>query len=193
MIPYPAALDLPHALVRWVTKLIVNRQTLRVHDPDFVLPDGTLAECDRVGDGRVDCSSKHRGHGVNVRVLTDPVGGILWLSPALPGWNHDLTAARTHKIHRICERQGVPVLVGMAYIGAGDRITTAKRQPPGGEPTVTGRTLDRALSAFRAPVEGGMARLKSQYLFRRSRIRPHRVGVITKAVLTLERQRRNAH
>ncbi|MEV5646602.1 IS256 family transposase [Streptomyces flaveolus] len=57
--------------------------------------DGTLAECDRVGDGRADYSRKHRRHGVNVQVITDPDGRLLWLSPALPGRTHDLTAART--------------------------------------------------------------------------------------------------
>jgi hypothetical protein len=95
-----------------------------------------------VGDGRADCSAKHKRHGVNMQVVTDPAGEIPWLSPALPGRTHDLTAARTHRIIRICERQGVPVLADMAYIGAGDRVTTVKRRPrtatshpPSGRPT----------------------------------------------------------
>lgn len=92
-----------HAYVTAVTGLLAEQapgllKTLRAHDPDFVLLDGTLAECDRVGDGRADYSSKHKRHGVNVQVVTDPGGEILWLSPALPGRTHDLTAARTHKI-----------------------------------------------------------------------------------------------
>ncbi|CAM5301443.1 hypothetical protein SALBM311S_09475 [Streptomyces alboniger] len=92
-----------HAYVTAVTGLLAEQapgllKTLRVHDPDFVLLDGTLADCDRVGDGRADYSSKHKRHGVNVQVVTDPAGEILWLSPALPGRTHDLTAARTHKI-----------------------------------------------------------------------------------------------
>jgi hypothetical protein len=82
-------------------------KTLREHDPDYVLLDGTLSECDRLGDGRADYSHKHRRHGVNVQVVTDPEGQLLWISPALPGRAHDLTAARTHRIIRICERQGV--------------------------------------------------------------------------------------
>ncbi|GAA3594063.1 hypothetical protein GCM10022295_89380 [Streptomyces osmaniensis] len=116
---------------------------------------------------------------MNVQVVTDPVGDILWLSPALPGRTHDLTAARTHKVFRICARQGIPVLADMAYIGAGDWVTTAKPRPPKSELTRTERTKNRALSAARAPVERGMARLKSWQIFRRSRISPNRMSVIT--------------
>ncbi|KUN25532.1 transposase [Streptomyces antibioticus] len=183
-----------HAYVTAVTGLLAEQapgllKTFRASEPDCVLLDGTLAECDRVGDGRADYSSKHKRHGVNVQVVTDPAGEILWLSPALPGRTHDLTAARTHQILRICARQGVPILGDMAYIGAGDWVTTTKCRPPGGELTLTERTENRALPAARAPVERGMARLKSWQIFRRSRISPNRMSVITKAVLTLEMQR----
>jgi hypothetical protein len=77
-----------HAYTSQVIDLPAERapgllQVLREADADFVLPDGTLAECDRVGDGRADYSHKHRRHGVNVQVVTDPNGRLLWLSPAL--------------------------------------------------------------------------------------------------------------
>jgi hypothetical protein len=88
-------------------------KTLRERGPEFVLLDGTLAGCHRVGDSRADYSAKHRRHGVNVQVVTDPAGEVLWISPALPGRTHDLTAARAHRIIRICERQGVPILAAV--------------------------------------------------------------------------------
>lgn len=74
------------------------------------------------------------------------------------GPDPDLMATRTHRILRICARQGVPILTDMAYIGAGDWVTTAKRRPPDGELAFTKRTENGALSAARAPVERGMAR-----------------------------------
>lgn len=52
---------------------------------------------------------------MNVQLVTDPAGKLLWMAPALPGRTHGLTAARTHGIIRICERQGIPVLVDRAY------------------------------------------------------------------------------
>ena len=164
-------------------------KVLREADADFVLLDGTLAECDRVGDGRADYSHKHRRHGVNVQVVTDPNGHLLCLSPALPGRTHDLTAARTHRIIHICERQDVPILADLAYQGGGPWVTTGIKRRPLQELTLTEKTVNRALSEARAPVERGVARLKSWRIFRRSRCSPNRMTSIAQAIVALERQR----
>ncbi|GAA2248438.1 hypothetical protein GCM10010104_51190 [Streptomyces indiaensis] len=126
---------------------------------------------------------------MNVQVVADPAGKLLWISPALPGSTHDLTAALTHRIIRICERQGVPILTDRAYIGAGSWVTTPVRRFPHHDLTAAQRTINRALSAARAPVERSVARLKSWNIFRRARCSPNRMTVIAAAVLTLERQR----
>lgn len=57
------------------------------------------------------------------------------------------------------------------------------------ELTPTEKTVNRALAAARAPVERGVACLKSWRIFRRSRCSPNRMTSIAKAILTLERQR----
>ncbi len=126
---------------------------------------------------------------MNVQIIADPAGNLLWISPALPGRTHDLIAARTHRIIRICERQGVPVLADRAYIGVGSWVTTPIRRLPHQDLTATQWTINRALSAARAPVERRVARLKSWRVFRRARCSPNRMIAIAAAVLILERQR----
>jgi hypothetical protein len=116
-------------------------KVLRETDSDHVLVDGTLAACDRVGDGHADYSSKHKRHGGNVQVVTDPAGKILWLSPALPGHTHDLTAARRHKIIRICERRAYrfsPTWPASAPATGSSPLNAARRtatSPPSGQST----------------------------------------------------------
>ncbi len=62
--------------------------------------------------------------------------------------------------------------------------------PPAQRRTHTHRADGQpSLSAARAPVERGVARLKSWRIFRRARCSPTRLTMIAAAVLTLESQR----
>lgn len=93
-----------HAYVTAVVDHLSRRapgllRALRESDPEHVLLDGMVAECDRVGDSRADFSQKHRRHGVNVQVVADPAGKLLWISAALPGRTHDLTNRSPHPPH----------------------------------------------------------------------------------------------
>ncbi|MGC0334538.1 hypothetical protein RKD23_007528 [Streptomyces sp. SAI-170] len=64
-----------------------------------------------------------------LRVLreTDPDHVLSWIPragccgsrPHCPAAPTDLTAARTHRIIRVCERQGIPILADRAYTGVG--------------------------------------------------------------------------
>jgi hypothetical protein len=72
----------------------------------FVLLDGTLSPADRTAAGRPFHSGKHKKHGMNVQILTDPAGRLLWASPALPGAVHDVRAAREHGIIGFADENG---------------------------------------------------------------------------------------
>jgi hypothetical protein len=91
----------------------------------FVTLDGTLLRIDRVamasGRDRPYYSGKHKAHGVNVQVIADPAGRLIWASPALPGARHDMGAAG----HR---RDLVP---GSATPSAADPPKCGGRAPAG--------------------------------------------------------------
>jgi hypothetical protein len=138
-----------HAYVHQVTGHLAREapgltRALREADPECILVDGTLAECDRVGDGRADYSGKHRRHGVNLQAITRPNGKLVWISRTLPGRTHDLTAARTHRIVKTCVRLRVPALADWAYTGAGGQ-TPAPQGAQGGTEVAEPRPRATAL------------------------------------------------
>lgn len=83
----------------------------------FVILDGTLLPIDRIAADRPFYSGKHKKHGMNVQVLTDPFGRLLWASPALPGAVHDVRAAREHGIVDALAEAGVTCWADKAYRG----------------------------------------------------------------------------
>lgn len=60
----------------------VHAAVLRAGRLAYAILDGTLIPIDRLADERPYYSGKHRRHGVNVQVLADPVGRLVWASPA---------------------------------------------------------------------------------------------------------------
>ncbi len=73
----------------------------------YLILDGTLLPIDRIAVDRPYYSGKHKKHSMNVQVLVDPFGNLLWASPALPGAVHDIRAARTHGIIDALAQSGV--------------------------------------------------------------------------------------
>ena len=70
----------------------------RAARPAYAIIDGTLIPIDRVADQRPYYPRTRKRHGVNVQVLVDPAGRLMWASPALPGAVHDLTVARAQHL-----------------------------------------------------------------------------------------------
>ena len=64
-------------------------------------------------------SGKHKAHGVNVQVIADPAGRLVWASLALPGARHDMGAARDHGIVDALTAAGVRAIADNGYRGSG--------------------------------------------------------------------------
>lgn len=93
----------------------------------FVILDGTLIAIDRVHHQRPYYSGKHKRHGVNVQLLADPAGRLIWASPALPGSTHDLTAARRQGLIAALTDAAIATFADKGYVGAGGAVSTPYR------------------------------------------------------------------
>ncbi|NDZ60039.1 transposase [Streptomyces anulatus] len=148
----------------------------------FVILDGTLLPIDRIAADTPYYSGKHKRHGMNVQVLTDPFGRLLWASPALPGSTHDLTAARQHGIIEALAEAGLKCWADKAYQGTGGTVRVPFR----------GRHLKRwkrrhntTHAKIRCLGEQAMATLKGWRLLRKLRCSTNRITDVVKAVLVL--------
>ncbi|MEU9730352.1 IS5 family transposase [Streptomyces sp. NPDC048002] len=150
----------------------------------FVLLDGTLLPIDRIAADRPFYSGKRKKHGMNVQVLADPSGRLLWASPALPGAVHDVRAAREHGITAALTDAGITCWADKGYRGAGGTV----RVPHWGrwENLSTGqKAVNRSHAKIRALVERAVATLKSWRLLRKLRCSTTRITSLVQAVLTL--------
>ncbi|MFF8717680.1 transposase family protein [Streptomyces sp. NPDC015184] len=148
----------------------------------YVILDGTLLPTDRIAADTPYYSGKHKRHGMNVQVLTDPFGRLLRVSPALPGSTHDLTAARQHGIIEALAAAGLKCWADKVYQGVGGPVRVPFR----------GRRLKRwkrrhntTHAKIRCIGEQAMATLKGWRLLRKLRCSTNRITDIVKAVLVL--------
>ena len=149
----------------------------------YVVLDGTLIPVDRVAADRPFYSGKHKRHGMNLQVIASPGGDILWVSGALPGAVHDLTAARIWGIVRRLAAAGLIVLADKGYIGAGEPVLTPYRgrnKPP------SQKAANRAHAQLRSPAERANAQLKTWHILRKLRCCPWRAGQLAKAIHVLQ-------
>ncbi|WP_413755206.1 IS5 family transposase [Streptomyces sp. MMBL 11-3] len=150
----------------------------------FVILDGTLLPIDRIAADRPFYSGKHKKHGMNVQVIADPHGRLLWASPALPGAVHDIRAARTHGVIDALTDAGLACWADKGYQGAGGTVRVPFRGRR--ERLSAGqRAANLSHARIRALGEQAMAALKQWRLLRKLRCSTTRITETVKAVLVL--------
>ncbi|ROO88066.1 DDE superfamily endonuclease [Actinocorallia herbida] len=145
--------------------------------------DGTLIAIDRLAADRLFYSGKHRKHGVNLQVIAGPEGQIVWVSGAVPGSIHDLTAARNWGVIRALDGCGLLVLADKGYTGAGPHILTPYK---GRNKPEAQKQANPSHAKLRGPGERANAQLKSWSILARLRCCPHRAGHLAKAISVLQ-------
>ncbi|NYV73517.1 transposase [Streptomyces sp. UH6] len=149
----------------------------------YVILDGTVLPIDRIAADRPYYSGKKKHHEMNVQVLADPAGRLIWASDALPGAVHDLTAARTHGIPVALAADAVKCWADKAYQGAGPAV----RVPFRGKNQRGWRRLhNRDHAKIRGLGERAIATLKYWRLLRQLRCSTTRITAIVRAVVALE-------
>jgi hypothetical protein len=148
----------------------------------FVILDRTLLAIDRIAADRPFYSGKHKKHGMNVQVITDPHGKLLWASPSLPGAVHDIKAARTHGIIDALSKGGLACWADKGYQGAGGTVRVPFRgrwdRLSAGQ-----RAVNTAHARIRALGEQAMATLKTWRLPRKLRCSTTRITSHVQAIL----------
>lgn len=148
----------------------------------YLVLDGTLIPIDRVIADRPFYSGKHRKHGMNLPVIATPEGDIVWVSGALPGATHDLTAARIWGILQELEAAGLIVLTDKGYHGADELITPYKGK---GKPE-SQQDAHRGHARLRGPGERANAQLKTWRVLHKLRCCPHKAAHLAKAIHVLQ-------
>ncbi|ANY10513.1 transposase family protein [Pseudonocardia sp. HH130630-07] len=162
----------------------------------FVILDGTLVAIDRVGMAsgrdRAFYSGKHKRHGVNVQVIADPAGRLVWASPALPGARHDMGAAREHGLIDALNVAGIATIADTAYQSGGTAIKVPQRRrrldPDTGRYrrfSHNQKQVNTAHARQRGPGERANAQLKSWKVLRRIRTCPSRATALIQAITVL--------
>ena len=160
----------------------------RVRQLACAILDGTLISIDRVADQRPYYSGKHKRHGVNVLVIADAVGRLVWASAALPGATHDLSAARVHGIIEALTSAGVMTFADKGYQAAGGSVRTPfKRHRYRPKLSRRQKAVNRAHARIRACGERAIATLKCWKVLTKRRCCPRRATAIVQAILVLHR------
>ena len=166
----------------------------RIRRLAYAILDGTLVPIDRVADQKPYYSGKHKRHGVNVQVIADAFGRLVWASPALPGSVHDLTAARTHGIIDALTSADVMTFADKGYQGARGSVRTPfKRRRFRPKLSRRQKAVNRAHAKIRARGERAIATLKTWKILVKLRCCPRRATALVQAILVLHHVEANRY
>jgi DDE superfamily endonuclease len=158
--------------------------------------DGTLIHTDRVatkGPNGADLwwSGKHRHHGGNIQVLSDPDGFPGWVSEVRPGREHDTTCAKAAPgllgALAVYEAEyGIPTLTDLGYQNLSPAIRHPHKKPKDGELTEAQTTYNKVIRGVHGVAERANALLKEAFAaLHMVSVDPSRIGAIVKAALVL--------
>lgn len=117
---------------------------------------------------------------MNVQVISDPAGRLIWTLPALPEARHDMGAARHHGLLDALESAGVQLIGNSAYRGAERNVEVPQRRrprdPDAQRPHLSAnqKAVNTAHARLRGPGERANAQFKSWKALRKIRTCPHR-------------------
>ncbi|MEU8376627.1 transposase family protein [Micromonospora sp. NPDC048894] len=156
--------------------------------------DGTLIPIDRVADQKPYYPGKHKRHGVNVQVITDAAGRLVWTSPALAGSAHDLTAARIHGNIDALTNADMMTFADKGYQAARGSVRTPfKRRRFRPKLPTRQKTINRTHAKIRARGERAIATLKTWKILTKLRCCPRRTTAIVQAIPVLHHAETNRY
>ncbi|GAA1025721.1 hypothetical protein GCM10009557_00750 [Virgisporangium ochraceum] len=120
-------------------------------------------------------------------MIADCAGRLKWVSPALPGSTHDLTAAREHGIIDALADKGVMTFSDKGYQGAGGTVRTPdKRHHPRPALSRNQKAVNRSHAKIRALGERANATLKTWKVLARLHCCPQRATPLLAAIFVLQ-------
>jgi hypothetical protein len=160
-----------------------------------VILDGTLLRIDRVGIAtgrdRPFCSGKHKAHDLNVQVIGDAIGRLVWISPPLPGAATTRAQPRTRhhrRAHRVRDSRRRRYRLPRRRTH-GDLPQRRRRHDPDTghyrRPSRNQKDVNAAHARRRGPGERVNAELKNWKVLRKIRSCPNRADQLIAAVQIL--------
>jgi hypothetical protein len=157
--------------------------------------DGTVICTDRLaapGPNGADLwwSGKHKHHGGNIQILSDPDGWPLWTSEVRPGREHDTTCAAkaTDLLPGMLQAalEEMPTLTDLGYENLSPAIRHPVKKPKGGGLTEEQTAYNHMLRGVHGIAERANSLLKMTFkALRHVSLCPWRIGPITQAALVL--------